>query len=196
MREQSQQNRNIQEVQTRRIKDVIHANKVRESFLVDMATGKAAETPSEVIKKNRIADLNLKSACLRAPGLLPSFTADLRFSCSSETQAQSPGPSSKKGSNKEPTVREKERTSFDFTWMRLDMTVTRMTAGGGRGRSHQKSGDQFSYEVELEVSKIDWLLQFVNDEQRFRSVVRRFLQNAASLTRLMDYSRSQAKREM
>jgi len=40
---------------------------------------------------------------------------------------------------------------------------------------------------------VDYLLEFVNDELRFRSIIRRFLQNAASLTHLLAYSRHKAK---
>jgi len=49
------------------------------------------------------------------------------------------------------TIRQKERTSFDFQWLRLDMTVTNMT-------TQNVSQSDFSYEIELEISKIDYLI--------------------------------------
>ena len=50
------------------------------------------------------------------------------------------------------TIRQKERSSFEFQWLRLDMTVTSMTT------TNRVSPSDFSYEVELEISKMDYLL--------------------------------------
>jgi hypothetical protein len=68
------------------------------------------------------------------------------------------------------------------------MTVTKMITPGKTGPV-----DQFGYEVELEVSKVDYLIGFARDEKNFRSLIRRFLQNAASLTHLLAYARRKAK---
>ena len=65
------------------------------------------------------------------------------------------------------------------------MTVTKMQTS--------YNSDHLSYEVELEISKVDYLLQFANDEFRFRSIIRRFLQNSASLTHLLASSKHKAK---
>ena len=50
------------------------------------------------------------------------------------------------------TIRQKERSSFEFQWLRLDMTVTSMTT------TNRVSPSDLSYEVELEISKMDYLL--------------------------------------
>ena len=71
--------------------------------------------------------------------------------------------------------------------MTIDMTVTQMTTGNNSAQR------DFSYEVECEISKIDHLIQFANDEIAFRSIIRRFLQNVASLTHLLADSRRRAK---
>lgn len=68
------------------------------------------------------------------------------------------------------------------------MTVTKMTTP-----DHNVPVDKFSYEVELEVSKVDYLIGFARNEINFRSLIRRFLQNAASLTHLLAYARRKAK---
>lgn len=69
------------------------------------------------------------------------------------------------------------------------MTVTQMTTPGSRVA-------EFSYEVECEISKIDYLLQNAGDELRFRSIVRRYLQNVASLTHLLADCRRRAKDQL
>ena len=46
--------------------------------------------------------------------------------------------------------------------------------------------DKWSFEVELEIKDINHLIANSRDPNQFRSVIRRFLQNAASLTNLMD----------
>lgn len=53
---QCQQNPFLKALPRRRIKDVIHRNKVRESFELDPATGQFPSTPTEVIRKTRISD--------------------------------------------------------------------------------------------------------------------------------------------
>ena len=53
---QCQQNPWLKALPRRRIKDVIHRNKVRESFEFDYVTGQFPNTPTEVIRKNRISD--------------------------------------------------------------------------------------------------------------------------------------------
>ena len=53
------------------------------------------------------------------------------------------------------TQRIKERTSFQFTWMRVDMTVTAMTQAN---RQRQMSPDDLNYEVELEISDVNYLI--------------------------------------
>lgn len=68
------------------------------------------------------------------------------------------------------TVREKERTKFDFQWLCLDMTVTRMQTANRTGPV-----DNFSYEVELEITKMDYLAGFAGDELGFRSIIRRYM---------------------
>ena len=79
---------------------------------------------------------------------MTSFASDLRFSCSSEMQVPRPeNPDMNKV-----TIRQKERSSFEFQWLRLDMTVTSMTT------TNRVSPSDFSYEVELEISKMDYLL--------------------------------------
>ena len=50
--------------------------------------------------------------------------------------------------------------------MRLDMTVT---------QSSNKRKDDLDYEVELEISDINYLMRFSNDEIAFRSLIRRYL---------------------
>ena len=47
------------------------------------------------------------------------------------------------------------------------------------------SAGDLSYEVELEISDVNYLIQFANNPPAFHSLVRRFLQNAASLTHLL-----------
>ena len=73
--------------------------------------------------------------------------------------------------------------------MTIDMTVTSMTTANNPA-SQQRD---LSYEVECEISKIDHLVQFAGDEIAFRSIIRRFLQNVASLTHLLADSRRRAK---
>lgn len=63
--------------------------------------------------------------------------------------------------------------------MAIDFTKTVMTTKPGM--------DSWSYEVELEIKDIKHLIAFSGDPQQFRSLIRRFLQNAASLTNLMDH---------
>lgn len=63
----------------RKMKDVIHSNKVRESFGLDPTSQRYFAKPFEVIKKTRVSDLHLKRHTT-------DFFSDLRFSCSSEIE--------------------------------------------------------------------------------------------------------------
>ena len=78
---------------------------------------------------------------------------DLRISCSSEVNATLP---TGKGAAIVKSERIKERTSFDFQWMRLDMTVTK-----------SDKENQLNYEVELEVKGIEFWIQHARNEQVF-----------------------------
>ena len=124
METQCRHNPNLRAQPRRKTKDVIHRNKVRESYPWDPQTGQYSSEPSEVIKKNRISDEHLKSASVRDPNRMASFASDLRFSCSSEVNQERP---SSQATSQAPTIREKERTSFEFQFMTIDMTVTSMT---------------------------------------------------------------------
>ena len=50
------------------------------------------------------------------------------------------------------------------------MTVTRMQTANRTGPV-----DNFSYEVELEITKMDYLAGFAGDELGFRSIIRRYM---------------------
>ena len=67
------------------------------------------------------------------------------------------------------------------------MTVTKMSNAGGGMNNHQlmSQDSDFNYEVELEISDIKHLIAHAGNQQAFNSLVRRFLQNAASLTHLL-----------
>ena len=72
--------------------------------------------PSVVIRKTRLDDVNIK--CAPQGG---SLCSDLRISCSTEVEAKLP---QGKGAAVIRSERIKERTSFRFNFMQLDMTVT------------------------------------------------------------------------
>ena len=75
---------------------------------------------------------------------MPTMGSDLRISCSSEIKANLPDSTKVKVNQ----TRIKERTSFQFNWMRLDMTVTSATNNKTGGKP------ELNYEVELEISDI------------------------------------------
>ena len=111
---------------------------------------KLSEEPSEVIKKNRIADFNIRSSSTkRVPGWISLFASDMRLSCSQEQKTQLPT------SNKVFIEQErvKERHSFQLGWVRLDMTVTQ-TRQLGRAKKGQATAGELSYEVELEIADV------------------------------------------
>ena len=66
------------------------------------------------------------------------------------------------------------------------MTVTRMTTASN------SNNNSFSYEVELEVSDVRSFILHANDEKSFRSLVRCYLENAASLTHLLAYAKQKS----
>ena len=87
-----------------------------------METNEAAAEPLEVIRKNRIKDDHIKSAVMIPAGKRSTFASDIRISCSSEVHVERPD-KNHVNQNKV-TTREKERSSFEFQWLRVDMTVT------------------------------------------------------------------------
>ena len=64
--------------------------------------------------------------------------------------------------------------------MTVDFTKTVMTTPNG--------AQTWSHEVELEIKDINFLVGFSKDPLQFKSLIRRFLQNAAALTNLMTAS--------
>lgn len=65
---QCKQNSFFKQVPRIKTKDVISRNKTRATYQIDPETKQFSATPSEVIRKNRIYDLNLKSAAMRVNG--------------------------------------------------------------------------------------------------------------------------------
>ena len=116
-------NKNIKELPVIRQKDVIYSDQTRATYnCTDFTKNEYALEPIIVIKKNRLDDLNIKSASIkRGPGY-PTLCSDLRLSCSTENKASLPDPENKGVIVL--TERIKERSSFEFFWMQLDMTVT------------------------------------------------------------------------
>ena len=92
----------------------------------------------------------------------------------------------------------KERHSFRLGWVRLDLTVTKtLKYGKGTRAGLVIGGGELSYEVELEVEDIDWLVRQAKDSNHFlfQSAIRRYIQNAASLSHVLARSRMRAKEE-
>lgn len=73
------------------------------------------------------------------------------------------------------------------------MTVTETERKAGKsGNPLATTVKEINYEVELEINDVSFFVQNLGDETAFRSIVRRFLQNAASLTHLLAISRDEA----
>lgn len=141
------------------------------------------------MRKKRIHDLNIKATSIRLPKAIPSLQSDVRMSSSSEVEGLTmPGPGLVADSE-----RIKERTSFGFAYLRLDLTVTktRQLDKMGQPITQHRKGDNLSYEVELEIADINFLIANMHDEKGFRSIVRRFLQNSFALTHMLAYCREQ-----
>ena len=89
-------------------------------------------------------------------------------------------------SHKPPTIREKQRCSFEFQFLTIDMTITRMIAPSTKAKGKKAAqSDRWSYEVECEVSNVEHLIELAGDEIAFRSAIQMYLQNVASLTHLL-----------
>ena len=161
-----------------RQRDETYPDGTRATYMcADLRQNRYEEKPSAVITKKRLFDLNIKSASVPS-GPLPTMSADLRISCSTETASKVPQ------NQRVKLTRIKERTSFKFNWMRLDMTVT---------QSSNKGKSELDYEVELEICDVNYLMGYVGDEIAFRSIIRRFLQNAAMLTKFLAHGRRELR---
>lgn len=65
-----------------------------------------------------------------------------------------------------------------FQYMRLDFTVAQMQIEG-------RPNGRLEYEVELEIADIKYVAANLQQPDHFKGIVRRYLQNAFSLPRLM-----------
>jgi hypothetical protein len=109
--ENPNRNVNIKAEVTSKTLDVVYGDFRASYKIVD---GQPEENPFEIIKKDRIDDINIKS------GYLPkTFFSDIRLSCNKENPI-SMSVAGKPRHNE----RLKSRSSFDFNWMRLDFTIT------------------------------------------------------------------------
>ena len=147
------------------------------------ADKKFSADPSCIIKKQRMDDINIKAA--EKSEQQPVFSSDVRISCSTENPAAIPQNPSSTYVTQE---RIKERYSFQFTWMRIDFTVTQTNVIRGN-----PVPNNLSYETELEISDVSWLQEFITNRQAFIGLIRRFVQNAASLTRLLSLCQTEIK---
>ena len=80
-------NKNIKELPVIRQKDVIYSDQTRATYnCTDFKSNEYALEPIVVIKKNRLDDLNIKSATIKKGPGYPTLCSDLRLSCSTENQ--------------------------------------------------------------------------------------------------------------
>lgn len=127
-KQQTQKNPTFKLVKDKsRTKDIIYANGSRATFQFNLSQGKYEESPSEVIKKTRLEDCNIKAGVQVPPQLTP-FQSDIRVSFNTEVPLIVGKPFDSEQPIK--STRIKERTSFKLNWLRLDFTVTQMQIFG------------------------------------------------------------------
>jgi polynucleotide 5'-triphosphatase len=114
--------------------DLFWPNKVRETrrILVDPHTGMETLERVRVQRKNRLGDLNF---------LCPASALDVRYSASLEENVPPPPP----GEADPPKRRVKDRISYKFDSLSIDITAVEMTDPGANLFSH------CSHEIEIEI---------------------------------------------
>jgi polynucleotide 5'-triphosphatase len=114
--------------------DLFWPNKVRETrrILVDPHTGVETLERVRVQRKNRLGDLNF---------LCPASALDVRYSASLEENVPPPPP----GEADPPKRRVKDRISYKFDSLSIDITAVEMTDPGANLFNH------CSHEIEIEV---------------------------------------------
>lgn len=101
--------------------------------------------------------------------------SDIRISCNTEI----PQPTDNFDVNKpHKSVRIKERSTFQFKWIRLDFTVTQMQLEG-------RVNSNLEYEVEIEISDMKYVVSNMDKTEDFKSIIRRYLQNVFGITKMM-----------
>ena len=126
-----------------RQKDIIFSDGIRESFLFDSTTNDFAQQPNQIIRKQRIQDVNI----LKGKNSV-TLDTDLRITINHEHKLQ------QRSQGQATSIRFKERNSFVIGWIRVDMTCVEI-------------GDPNVpevYEIELEVADSNFMLGYKDDQ--------------------------------
>jgi hypothetical protein len=99
-----------------------------------------------VIKKTREGDLNIKAAH-RLAEPEQTMRSDFRVSMNTETPVAAVVRKPHK------SMRVKERTTFEFQWMRIDFTVVQLHTDG-----RENPNARLDYECEVEIADVNYLI--------------------------------------
>eukprot|EP00347_Sterkiella_histriomuscorum_P004696 403359456 len=146
------------------------SDQIRKSFLFNDKTKQYDPQPYEILRKQRVSDINVKKGTD-----LFVYKQDFRITTSIEEKI-----THQIGNEyRMDSIRIKKRHKYLYTYMTFDLTETQ------RINPENNQVLEENFEVEAEITDVNHLRQNLQNYEQFVSIIRRFLQNIGGLMNLV-----------